>query len=110
MRVYDRKSSAGGRRILIDRLRPRGLSKVAAGVDHWARAVAPSDALRRWYRDEPEKWPEFRRRYVAELDANPAGVAERSAELGAGPVTFVFASRETRLNTAAALVEYLESR
>jgi uncharacterized protein YeaO (DUF488 family) len=109
-RVYDPKARADGRRILVDRLWPRGLSRAAAAVDFWARSVAPSTPLRRWYGHAPDKWPEFRRRYFAELDANPAGVAELRAQLGRGTVTLVFASRETRLNDAAALREYLASR
>ncbi len=107
-RVYDPASRSDGRRILIDRLWPRGLTQAAAAIDYWAQTVAPSDALRRWYRHDPEKWPEFRRRYFAELDANPAGVAELRAQLGDGAVTFVFGSKETRYNNAAALAQYLE--
>jgi len=106
-RVYDPPARSDGRRILVDRLWPRGLTKGKAGVDFWARAIAPSNELRKWYQHTPEKWPEFRRRYFAELDANPAGVAELRAQLGTGPVTLLFGSKETQLNNAAALVEYL---
>jgi uncharacterized protein YeaO (DUF488 family) len=77
-------------------------------VDFWAQAVAPSHTLRRWYQHTPEKWPEFRRRYFAELDANPAGLAELRAHCGRGTVTLLFSSRELRLNNAAALRAYLE--
>ena len=107
-RVYDPPIRSDGRRILIDRLWPRGLSKARAGVDFWAQAVAPSHALRRWYQHEPKKWPEFRRRYFAELKANPSGVAELRAHLGRGTVTLLFGSKETRLNNAAVLRAYLE--
>ena len=107
-RVYDAPTRFDGRRILIDRLWPRGLSKARAAIDFWAQVVAPSHALRRWYQHEPKKWPEFRRRYFAELDANPAGVAELRAHLGRGTVTLLFGSKETRLNNAAALRAYLE--
>ena len=107
-RVYDPPSRSDGRRILIDRLWPRGLSKARAGVDFWAQAVAPSHALRRWYQHEPKKWPEFRRRYFMELNANPAGLAQLRAHLGRGTVTLLFGSKETRLNNAAALRAYLE--
>lgn len=98
-----------GRRILVDRLWPRGLSKAAARIDHWAKAVAPSTALRRWYGHDPAKWKEFRRRYFAELDANPAGLAELRRHLGKGRVTLLFSSKEERLNNATALREYLEA-
>jgi uncharacterized protein YeaO (DUF488 family) len=106
-RIYDAASAADGRRILIDRLWPRGIRKEDARIDFWARDVAPSTALRRWYGHDPAKWDEFRRRYAAELDANPAGVAALRAAMGRGRVTFVFASKETRLNNAAALAEYV---
>ena len=89
-RVYESKVRSDGPRILIDRLWPRGLSKSRAGVDFWAKSVAPSHALRRWYRHSAEKWPEFRKRYFAELDANPAGVGELRAQLGRGTVTLLF--------------------
>ena len=72
-RIYDKPASSDGRRILIDRLWPRGISKEVAQIDYWAKAVAPSNELRRWYRHDPEKWPEFRDRYFAELDSNPEG-------------------------------------
>ena len=106
-RIYDSAARSDGRRILIDRLWPRGLSKAAAKVDFWAKSVAPSTELRRWYGHEPAKWQEFRRRYFAELDANPAGVAELRAQLGTGAVTLLYSSKETRLNNASALCEYL---
>jgi uncharacterized protein YeaO (DUF488 family) len=86
------------------------VAKAAAGLHFWAKAVAPSHELRRWYQHAPAKWPEFRRRYFAELDANPAGVAELRAHLGRGVATLLFGSKETRLNNAAALREYLEAR
>lgn len=108
-RVYEVAARSDGRRILIDRLWPRGLTKAKAAVDFWARAIAPSHELRRWYQHATEKWPEFRKRYFAELDANPAGLAELRAHLGDGPVTLLYSSKETRLNNATALAEYLES-
>jgi uncharacterized protein YeaO (DUF488 family) len=83
---------------------------ILVGADFWARAVAPSDALRRWYRHAPAKWPEFRKRYFAELDANPDGVAELRAQLGRGATTFLYGSKEPQLNNATALVEYLAAR
>ena len=109
-RVYDKPARSDGRRILIDRLWPRGLAKSVAKIDFWAKAVAPSNELRRWYRHEPARWNEFRRRYFAELDANPAGLAELRAHLGRGTVTVLYGSKETRLNNATALGEYLAGR
>lgn len=108
-RVYETASRADGRRILVDRLWPRGLSKADARIDFWAKAIAPSNELRRWYGHEAEKWPEFRRRYFAELDGNPAGMRELLEHLGDGNATLQFSSKESLLNNAAALKEYLES-
>lgn len=108
-RVYDLPARGDGRRILVDRLWPRGISKEKARIDFWAKATAPSDALRRWYRHDPQKWPEFRRRYFAELADNPAAVAELRHEIGASAATLVFGSRESELNNASALKEFLEA-
>jgi uncharacterized protein YeaO (DUF488 family) len=109
-RIYEGFSRADGRRILIDRLWPRGIKKADARIDFWAKSVSPSSELRRWYQHDPDKWPEFRRRYFAELDANPGGLSELRAELGAGTATLLFSSKEERLNNASALREYLESQ
>ncbi len=107
-RIYEPPAADDGYRILVDGLWPRGVSKRQAAVDFWARAVAPSDELRRWYRHAEQKWPEFKRRYFAELRANAEGVAQLREHLDRGPVTLLFASRETRLNNAHALREFLE--
>jgi uncharacterized protein YeaO (DUF488 family)/GNAT superfamily N-acetyltransferase len=107
-RVYDAPAPRDGRRILVDRLWPRGVSKQKAQIDYWAREVAPSPALRRWYRHDPEKWPEFRRRYFAELGAKPDALSELRRNLGQGVTTLVFSSREAKRNNAAALKEFLE--
>lgn len=108
-RIYDSPEPSDGQRILVDRLWPRGLSKVSAQIDYWARALAPSTRLRQWYRHDPVKWKEFRRRYFAELDANPAAVADLRSHLGKGTVTFLYSSKEERLNNATALREYLDA-
>ena len=108
-RVYEAPAKSDGTRILIDRLWPRGLSKEKARVDYWARDAAPSNALRKWYQHDPEKWAEFRRRYFAELDAAPEAVEALRAALGPGRNSILFGSKEADLNNARALVEYLES-
>ncbi len=109
-RVYEDPSPADGCRIRVDRLWPRGVSKPDAKIDFWAKSISPSNELRRWYGHDPQKWDEFRQRYHDELDGNPDGVAELRAQLGPGTVTLVYGSRETRLNNATALKEYVESR
>jgi len=109
-RIYEEAAESDGRRILIDRLWPRGISKEAAKIDFWVQSIAPSNELRRWYQHDPEKWPEFRRRYFEELEGNPAGLEELRAQLGdAAVVTFVFSSKEEKLNNASALREYLST-
>jgi uncharacterized protein YeaO (DUF488 family) len=109
-RAYEKPARSDGRRILVDRLWPRGLTKEASKIDFWAKGVAPSNALRRWYGHAPERWTEFQRRYFAELDANADAVAELRQQMGKGAVTFVFSSKEERLNNAAVLVTYLKKR
>ncbi len=106
-RAYEHPSPGDGVRVLVDRIWPRGLSKERAAIDLWLREAAPSDALRKWYGHDPVKWPEFRRRYFAELDAKPEELAPL-AKLKSRRVTLVFGSREERLNNAVALREYLE--
>jgi uncharacterized protein YeaO (DUF488 family) len=108
-RVYDDPSPDDGRRILVDRLWPRGISKADAKIDFWAKEIAPSNELRRWYQHEGHKWPEFKRRYFAELAANADAIAALRDHMGAGPVTFVFSSKEAELNNATALIAYLKS-
>jgi uncharacterized protein YeaO (DUF488 family) len=107
-RVYEPAAPSDGRRILVDRLWPRGLSRARAHLDFWARSLAPSHALRRWYGHAPAKWAEFRRRYFAELAANPDGMAELRAHLGRGTTTLLYSSTEQRRNNATALRAYLE--
>jgi uncharacterized protein YeaO (DUF488 family) len=107
-RVYETPSQTDGCRILVERLWPRGLSKQDARVDLWPKEAAPSTELRRWFDHDPEKWPEFKRRYFEELRARPESLDPILERVGAGRVTFVFASRETRFNNAVALKEYVE--
>src|SRR5437867_304815 len=74
-RVYDPPSKDDGYRVLVDRLWPRGLTKSKAHVDVWLKEVAPSTELRKWFGHEPEKWPEFQKRYRAEMKAQPQAMA-----------------------------------
>ena len=106
-RVYEPAAESDGFRVLIDRLWPRGLSKEKARVDHWAKSIAASHELRRWYRHDPAKWDEFRRRHFGELDANPEGVHQLRDRMGKKTSTLLFGSKEDRLNNATALREYL---
>lgn len=108
-RVYEEPEASDGRRILVDRLWARGVSKEKAKVDVWVKEIAPSTELRRWYGHDPGKWTEFKNRYAAELETKPGIVEELLEEVQAGIVTFLYSSKEERLNNAVALKEYLES-
>ncbi|MHB8770404.1 MAG: DUF488 domain-containing protein [Syntrophales bacterium] len=107
-RVYDEPQPGDGKRILVDRLWPRGLRKEKARIDYWAKDVSPSTELRKWYGHDPAKWEEFKGRYFAELDREREAVERLRKELAGGPATFVFASTETLINNAEALKLYLE--
>jgi uncharacterized protein YeaO (DUF488 family) len=108
-RVYDDPSPEDGARVLVDRVWPRGLRKDAAQLDEWARDVAPSTQLRTWYRHDPAKFDDFRRRYTAEL-AEP-GLREALARLRAlaadKPVTLLTATKDLDLSQAAVLAGLL---
>ena len=108
-RVYEEPEESDGRRILVDRLWARGLSKEKAKVDVWVKEIAPSTELRRWYGHDPNKWTEFKSRYAAELETNPGQVEDILGEIQAGIVTFLYSSKEEQLNNAVALKEYVES-
>lgn len=106
-RVYEAAAPGDGRRILVERLWPRGISRERAALDVWLKEVAPSPALRTWYGHEPGRWEEFRARYRAELAQNPA-LRELRAQMAAHPVvTFVYAASDER-NSASVLKEYLD--
>jgi uncharacterized protein YeaO (DUF488 family) len=107
-RVYDTPSPDDGKRILIDRLWPRGLTKEKAKIDLWLKDIAPSAGLRKWFGHDPEKWPEFQKRYRKELEANEGTVALLREELQHGPVTLVFGAKDEAHNDAVVLKAYLE--
>jgi len=107
-RAYEDPAAEDGTRILVDRLWPRGLSKEKAKIDDWPKEIAPSDELRRWYGHDPEKWDEFCSRYFDELQDRPEQVEKLREQARQGRVTFVFSSKEEKLNNAVALKEYLE--
>ena len=109
-RVYDAPGDDDGRRFLVDRLWPRGVSRGGARVEAWLRDVAPSDDLRRWYDHDPERWDELLRRYHAELDGDPDGLVTLLDAVREGPVTLVYAARDTERNNAVALRRYLLKR
>jgi uncharacterized protein YeaO (DUF488 family) len=108
-RVYDEPDPSDGVRVLVDRLWPRGLSKERAHVDIWLKDVAPSRELRVWFGHDPAKFEEFRRRFEAELAADPArsALAELREMARARQVTLVFAAHDTEHCNAVVLRELL---
>jgi uncharacterized protein YeaO (DUF488 family) len=109
-RVYDPIEREDGKRFLVERLWPRGMSKDALRLDGWLRDVAPSDRLRRWFGHDPQKWSVFCRRYFAELDARPEAWRPLLAATRRGTVTLLYSARDTTHNSAVALREFLLRR
>jgi uncharacterized protein YeaO (DUF488 family) len=106
-RAYDPPGRSDGLRILIDRLWPRGLSKSALELDAWVKHLAPSNALRKWYQHDPEKYAEFRRRYIAELKAQDEGLDELRETVAGRTVTLLTATKELDLSHATVLRDLL---
>jgi uncharacterized protein YeaO (DUF488 family) len=109
-RVYDSVSPTDGRRFLVERLWPRGVSKTKLRVDAWLKEVGPSTELRRWFSHDPGKWSEFRRRYFRELDSRPEAWQPIAAAARRGRVTLVYSSHDTEHNNALALQQYLQAK
>jgi uncharacterized protein YeaO (DUF488 family) len=105
-RAYEPASAEDGRRVLVDRLWPRGVSKAEARLDDWMKEVAPSDALRRWFGHDPERWAEFSRRYRAELKDNACVAALKKAAAD-GRLTLVYGAKDEAHNDAVVLAELL---
>lgn len=109
-RVYDPPGPGDGHRVLADRLWPRGISREKAAIDAWEKAITPSHELRKWYGHAPERWPEFRTRFLKELDAPEAEAALKRLRTIAsdGTLTLLTAARnetETHLTVLAELME-----
>ena len=109
-RVYEPPHAADGRRVLVERLWPRGVRRESIDLDRWAKELGASDELRRWYDHVPDRWPEFKRRYRAELIQHP-GNWESLVELARNePVTLLFSARDEKHNNAVALATFLAER
>jgi uncharacterized protein YeaO (DUF488 family) len=108
-RVYEPATPDDGYRVLIDRMWPRGVSHERAALDEWARDLAPSDDLRRWYGHVPERFDEFRRRYRAELAEHESELRALRERARRGPLTIVFAARDCEHSNAAVLTELLRA-
>ena len=107
-RIYDLPSKDDGKRILVDRLWPRGLSKEVAEIDEWIKEIAPSDELRKWFGHDPARWQEFRNKYKDELRAKRELIAKLKLESKEKTVTLLYASKDIEHNNAIVLKEVLD--
>ena len=106
-RTYESPARGDGRRILVERLWPRGIRKEALALHEWRKEVAPSTKLRKWFGHRVERWEEFRRRYRRELDANPVGWEPILDASRRGTVTLLYSARDASHNSAVVLRDYL---
>lgn len=106
-RAYEPSEVSDGYRVLIDRLWPRGVSKEQAHLDEWARELAPSAELRRWFGHDPDRFPEFRRRYGKELATQQEKLRELRRRARVGTLTLVHSARDDEHNDAVVLAELL---
>lgn len=110
-RIYDPSQVGDGYRVLVDRLWPRGVSKAKAKVDLWMKEIAPSDALRKWFGHDPERWMEFQARYRKELHKKYELIKEiRELEKKYGTITLVYSAKDELHNQAVALCTFLKKR
>jgi uncharacterized protein YeaO (DUF488 family) len=109
-RAYERPAAGDGTRILIDRLWPRGVRKVDAAIDQWAKEIAPSTALRKWFAHDPTRWQEFRSRYAVEVHKHPEQLNRLRDLAKQGPITLVYSARDEVHNDAVALRDFLLGR
>jgi uncharacterized protein YeaO (DUF488 family) len=107
-RVYEAPNQDDGKRILVDRLWPRGLTKEKASVDLWLKDIAPTTTLRKWFGHDPEKYEEFKNRYFDELKNNKEQVALLKNEIKKGPITLVYGAKDELHNEAFVLKDMLK--
>ncbi len=107
-RVYDKPAASDGSRVLVDRLWPRGLTKRAAAIDVWAKELAPSHELRRWFGHTAHRYEEFQRRYTSELSGSVERGRRLLDELRDSTITLLYGAKDTRQNNAVVLVDWLQ--
>jgi uncharacterized protein YeaO (DUF488 family) len=106
-RAYEPPLSGDGTRVLVDRLWPRGLRKDDIVLDFWAKDLAPSISLRKWFNHRPERFLEFKRRYYDELEGNPA-LSDLICRISKPKVTLLYAAKDPNINHAVVLSEFLK--
>jgi uncharacterized protein YeaO (DUF488 family) len=106
-RAYDPAATSDGYRVLIDRIWPRGVTREQVHLTEWARELAPSTELRRWFGHDPARFSEFRRRYTEELEAHEDKLRDLRRLAREGRVTLVYGARDTEYNDAVVLADVL---
>ena len=112
-RIYTKPADLDGYRILVDRLWPRGISKVNAHLDDWDKEMGPTTELRKWFNHEPAKYPEFQKRYLTEIDANPMTtefVKKVAEQLKQTNVILLYGAKDEQHNQAVVLKTYLQDK
>lgn len=109
-RVYDPPSEDDGKRILVDRLWPRGIKKDKARIDEWIKDIAPSTGLRRWFSHERSKWQEFKKLYRRELEGKLDLIERLANESKKRTITLLFSAKDREHNNALVLKEMIEER
>jgi uncharacterized protein YeaO (DUF488 family) len=109
-RVYDTTEPDDGKRILIDRLWPRGISKTAAHLDEWIKELAPSTELRNWFGHNDARWEEFRNRYIEELSSPDRMKLLKvlAKEAARETVTLVYGAKDIEHNNGIILKKVIE--
>jgi uncharacterized protein YeaO (DUF488 family) len=107
-RVYNKLAKSDGHRVLVDRIWPRGLRKSEVRIDEWLRELAPSTGLRKWFKHDPGKWNQFKKKYAVELKKRREEVEKLARESRKRTVTLLFGAKDTAHNNALALKEYIE--
>jgi uncharacterized protein YeaO (DUF488 family) len=109
-RVYEPYSPDDGTRVLVEQLWPRGFTRERLHADSWLREIAPTAELRTWYAHDVAKWPEFVTRYTAQLDTQPDLVESLLEIARRGPLTLLYAAKDTEHNSALVLLNYLKGQ
>jgi len=111
-RAYEDAARSDGPRILVDRIWPRGVAREDADLETWLKELAPSTELRKWFDHDPEKWSDFRQKYLKELKKSEAAADLKELQTIAKEhkrITLVFAAKDTEHNNAVALRDFLNS-
>lgn len=108
-RIYEDPSPGDGYRVLVDRVWPRGMTKEKAAIDLWAKDVAPSTELRKWFDHDPAKWDEFQQKYRKEIEDNLPAVREIASKAKGKTLTLLYGAKDEEHNQAVVLFDFMQS-